>query len=131
MNAKKERKPGRTQTPCDGLYEEENGPCIEYLQRAVAQLLIKNEKMRFELYAVRQKIALIDETVFGAGSPVLQGLLPSALLGALRDLCCEEVTGGCYGAAIQTGTDSSLAFPGSNRPITRPHQTISSTDRGK
>jgi hypothetical protein len=110
---------------------DENGPCIEYLQRAVAQLLMKNEKMRFELYAVRRKIASIDRTVFGTGSNDLQKVLPSTLLGALRDLCFEEAAGEPPGVATRGDTDAGPAFSSNNRPITRLHQSTSSTDRGK
>ena len=76
--------------PCDESSPKENGPCIEYLQRAIALLLMKNETMRFELFTVRQRIACIDRTVFGAGSHHLQKRLPSHLLRALRDLCCLD-----------------------------------------
>lgn len=81
------RKPERVKFPGDGLSRVENSSCVEYLQRTIARLLMKNEVMRFELFAVRQKIREIDRTVFGANSQDLQVRLPSYLMGALRDLC--------------------------------------------
>jgi hypothetical protein len=74
-------------TPRNGSPRPENAPCIEYLQRAIAGLLMKNETMRFELFTVRQRIERIDRTVFGADCHNIQKRLPPHLLSALRDLC--------------------------------------------
>lgn len=136
MNKEEERKPSRVkpsraQSPCDGVALNENGPCIEFLQRTIAQLLMKNEKIRFELFVVREKIASIDRTVFGAGSRDLQKVLPATLLKDLRDLCCEEAGSSQHETAMLAATDSLMSFPSAKRPILRMHQTNGLPDRGK
>jgi hypothetical protein len=90
LKTDRQKKPEPTSSPCDGPLPPETSPCVEYLQEAVTRLLMKNEAMRFELFAVRQKIAMIDQAVFGAGCDDLQMHLPLYLIGALRDLCRSE-----------------------------------------
>jgi hypothetical protein len=70
---------------------EENSPRIEYLQRAIVGLLMKNETLQFELIAIRQKIAIVHRTVFGVRSHELNMQFPPHVLGVLRDLCSCEV----------------------------------------
>jgi len=65
-------------------------PCIEYLQRTVVHLLLKNQTLRFELLATRHRIDCIKQTLFGTESGDLQKLLPCGLLSALRELCRNE-----------------------------------------
>jgi hypothetical protein len=131
VNRKEELKPGSAPSPCEGAPREQNGPCIEYLQRAVAQLLMKNEKMRFELFAVRQKIASIETAVFGAGSHNLRTGLPLFLLGALSDLCREEKPGDQHPAARRTVADRMMAIRRNGRPIGWIRQANESVDRGR
>jgi hypothetical protein len=131
VNRKQEPKAGSAPSPCDGAPREENGPCIEYLQRAVAQLLMKNEKMRFELFAVRRKIASIETAVFGAGSHDLRMGLPSFLLSALSDLCSEEKPGDQQPAARRTMADKMMAIRRNGRPIGWIRQANDSVDRGR
>jgi hypothetical protein len=131
VNREEEQKPGRAPSPSDGLPREENALCIEYLQRAVAQLLMKNEKMRFELFAVRQKIASIERAVFGAGSNDLRVGLPSFLLGALTDLCGGGTAGDHHAATMPAAIESRKTVPRNNRPTRWIHQANDSVDRGR
>jgi hypothetical protein len=131
MSTGQQGKPSSAQLPRDGLSGEENGPCIEYLQRAVAQLLMKNERMRFELFVVRQKIASIERIVFGAGSHVLEEQVPSLLLGALFDLCGGETVCGQPETAPPANTDAFLGYRSNNRSMRWMHQAENSVDRGK
>ncbi len=87
LNEEGNHRSGSGARPADDAPREENGPSIEYLQRAIARLLMKNEKMRFELFALRQRISVIDRAVFGLGSRRLRKQLPPHLLGVLCDLC--------------------------------------------
>lgn len=84
--------------PEDELSWQEKSPSIDYLQRAIALLLMKNETMRFELFTVRQRIERIERAVFGADAQNLRKRIPPQLLGVLRDLCCGD-SGGERGAA--------------------------------
>ena len=90
MHVEEEQEPKAIAPPGKPLSDEENTPCIEYLQRAIVRLLMKNESMRFELLAVRQKVVSIEQTVFGSGGHELQKGLPAHLLQSLRDLCHRE-----------------------------------------
>lgn len=94
---KSERNLNRTSDESSG---HENSSCVEYPQRAIAILLMKNEAMRFELFAVRQRVERIDQAVFGAGCHNVQKQLPAHLLGILRDLCCG------YTRTAQTSTQA-------------------------
>jgi hypothetical protein len=70
--------------------KRENNPCIEYLRQAIVRLLMKNEIMRYELFSISRKIAVIDQAVFGAGSSDLRKRLPPYFVDAVHDLCrCE------------------------------------------
>jgi len=60
---------------------------IECLQWTIGHLVMKNQAIRFELFAAHQKIARIEQALFGAESQDLQRLLPLNLLLVLRDLC--------------------------------------------
>jgi hypothetical protein len=124
-----EHQPLAVRPPCDGLPRQENGPGIDYLQRTIAHLLLKNERMRFELFALRQKIAHIDNTVFGAGSDELQERLPSFLVDALGDLCDEETAGAQHRAAMQAAAENGMTARTNIRSIRRMHQTRDSIDR--
>ena len=90
MHVEEEQEPQAIAPPGTPLSDEENTPCIEYLKRAIMRLLMKNESMRFELLAVRQKVVSIERTVFGSGGHELQKRLPAPLLQSLRDLCHGE-----------------------------------------
>lgn len=45
-----------------------SGPDIECLQQEIARLLFKNQAIRFELVVAQQKIARLEEALFGPGS---------------------------------------------------------------
>lgn len=64
-----------------------SGTCIERLQQEIARLLFKNQIIRFELLAAQQKIARIDQELFGAGIGDLEKLLSPDRVRSLRDLC--------------------------------------------
>lgn len=64
-----------------------SGACIERLQQEIARLLFKNQTIRFELLAVQQKIARIDQELFRSGIGDLEKLLPPDRVRHLRDLC--------------------------------------------
>jgi len=85
-----EHEHNRTAPPCDGSLPEASSPCIEYLQREIARLLMKNETMRFELFRLRQRVGRIERIVSCPGFHDLQCRLPAHLLNALRDLCRRE-----------------------------------------
>lgn len=80
-------------TPSPAEAVEPENPCIEYLQHAITRLLMKNETMRYELFSICQKLAVIDQVVFGSGSNDLRKRLPLYLVGALHDLCRCEAAG--------------------------------------
>jgi hypothetical protein len=63
---------------------------LDYLQSAIARLLMKNETMRFELFVIREKIARIDRALFSADARELRGQTPPHLLSLFRDLCGPE-----------------------------------------
>lgn len=73
---------------CRESLDHTEATCIDFLQREISRLLMKNETLRFELIAVRRKIEWIERIVFGPGSRSLQKQLPLHLLRNLRDLCC-------------------------------------------
>jgi len=93
VNTEEEPNRRAIEPPRDGPPLEEQSPCVEYLQRAIARLLMRNETMRFELLALHHRIAHIEQTLFGAGSEPLRKRLPPHLLGALRDLCRCQTSG--------------------------------------
>jgi hypothetical protein len=84
------KKPGLSSSPCEGPVPAEADPSIEYLQEAIARLLMKNEAMRIELFTIRQKIATIERIVSGAGCEEPGTHLPPCLIVSLRDLCRSE-----------------------------------------
>ena len=71
----------------DDLCSGQNAARVEYLQRAVDRLLMKNETLQFELTALRERAARIERVVFDAGTQQLRNRLPNHLLQLLRDLC--------------------------------------------
>jgi hypothetical protein len=128
MSGEEERRQHPVQLPCDGVTGEENGPCIEYLQRAVV-LLLKNERMRFELFVVRNKIACIERAVFGAGSHGLRDRLPSLFVGTLRDLCCGETASDQHGSAPPATGNDVTSFQNDSQSIVWMQQMKGSADR--
>lgn len=99
--------------PAEHAAGDERNPCIEYLQRAIAHLLMKNERMRFELFAIRQKISAVDRTLFAPGSRELKQQLPLHLLAVLRDLCrCEAAERETPGARGADSADNVLRIRG-------------------
>jgi len=112
-----EHKPDGPRSSLQARRPEEGNPCIEYLQRAIARLLMKNEAMRFELLSIGQKIAVIEQTVFGADRCDLRQRLPPGLLGALRDLCrgraaAGEEQGMPYGLSSERAPATTGSRPG-------------------
>jgi hypothetical protein len=76
----------------NGQPHDESKSRIEYLQREIGRLLLKNETMRFELFAIRNKIARIDRTLFDDGSQELLRQTPLHLISILRELCNPQDT---------------------------------------
>jgi hypothetical protein len=60
---------------------------IERLQQEIVRLLTKNQRIRFDLLAAQQKIARIEQELFGAETGDLDKLLPPDRIRHLRDLC--------------------------------------------
>lgn len=85
-----------------------DGAPIEYLQREIGRLLMKNETLRFEVVALRRKIERIEETVFGPGGRSLQRQMSPHLLRGLRDLCSNFPDG--KSSAAQPAPDNLLSF---------------------
>lgn len=69
---------------------QDNSPCIEELQHAIVDLLLRNETLRFELFSMREKLTHARRTVFGVGRNEPRNELSPHLLDALRDLCLSE-----------------------------------------
>lgn len=79
---------------------------IERLECLVAQLLIKNQVIRFELYASRQKFDQVKELLIGIDAHCLDRLSYSELILLVGGLytACEVFTGG--GDGVLTGDRS-------------------------
>jgi hypothetical protein len=64
------------------------GPSIiERLQQEIVRLLAKNQTIRFDLLAAQQKLARIEQELFGSETGDLDKLLPPDRIRYLRDLC--------------------------------------------
>lgn len=93
MKQENEREENADASSPEESVKRENNPCIEYLRQAIVRLLMKNETMRYELFSISQKIAVIDQAVFGGASSHLRKRLPPDFVKALHDLCrCEVAT---------------------------------------
>ncbi len=93
VKAKADESVAPVRWPTNGQPLEENKSSIEYLQRAIACLLHKNETIRFELFAIRKKIGRIDRALFGAGSQELRSQIPSHVISMLSELCGSQGAG--------------------------------------
>jgi hypothetical protein len=66
---------------------EPNRTCVEYLQREIVHLLMRNQTIRFELLAAYRRIDCIEEILFGGEARNLEPpISPTAAL-ILRELC--------------------------------------------
>jgi hypothetical protein len=64
------------------------GPSIiERLQQEIVSLLTKNQTIRFDLLTAQQKLARIEQELFGSETGDLDKLLPPDRIRYLRDLC--------------------------------------------